>query len=122
MTRIFAVLLTAFMGCAAPSQGHPPIARITVAPAYIPLGDDYRTDVTLDGTASRDDVDDANNRQPLLYAWEVEDEYAAPAPHAEAAKVTVRVAGTHPVTVRLTVADGDNVKTTVSAQIGVTVP
>ena len=43
-------------------------------------------------------------------------------PSNTVAKATVRVSGMHPVTVQLTVADGDDVKTSTSAQIGVTLP
>ncbi len=76
----------------------------------------------LDGSASADDVDDPAHVQPLLYEWVVDDAQSQILPSATEAKATVRVAGMHPVTVHLTVADGDDVKTTTSAQIGVTLP
>jgi hypothetical protein len=89
---------------------------------YVPLGDGYQTDIVLDGTASADEVDDPAHVQPLLYAWVVDDPKSELQPSATVAKVTVRVAGAHPTTVHLAVADGDDVKTTATAQIGVTLP
>ncbi len=121
MTRMFGCFAAvSLLACSAGSPGHPPAARIVVTPAYVPLSDGYRTDVLLDGSGSSDDVDDPRRIQPLLYEWEIEDADAPVSPSLESQKVTVRIAGSHPVTVRLTVADGDDVKNTVSAQIGVT--
>jgi len=37
--------------------GHPPVARITIAPGAIPEHDDFHTAVTLDATASDDPLD-----------------------------------------------------------------
>jgi len=110
------------LGCSPGNPGHPPAARVVITPGYVPLGDAYHTDVRLDGTTSDDGVDDPKHLQPLLYQWEIEDADAPIDPSPEAPRITVRIAGTHPVTVRLTVADGDNVKSTVAQQIGVTVP
>jgi hypothetical protein len=126
MTRIFAgfpVLPAAFLlvGCAG-QTGHPPIARITVAPETVPLGDGYATDVVLDGSSSSDPVDDPNGIQPLLYEWVVDDDHAPIAPDPQAARVTTRIAGDHPVRVTLTIADGSDDKTSATAIIGVTVP
>jgi hypothetical protein len=126
MTRIFAGFAwvpTAFLlvGCGS-QTGHPPIARITVAPESVPLGDGYTTDVVLDGSTSSDPVDDPNGLQPLLYEWVVDDDHAPISPDPQAAKVTVRIAGDHPVRVTLTIADGSDDKTSALAIIGVTVP
>jgi hypothetical protein len=131
MTRIFAgfaAIITAgalgALGLVACSSetGHLPIARISVDPAYVPLGDGYATDVVLDGSGSSDPVDDPNGAQPLLYQWVVDDDHATILPDARAARVTVRIAGDHPVRVTLTIADGSDDKTSASAIIGVTVP
>jgi hypothetical protein len=107
-------------GCGNQVPGHPPAARIVITPSYVRASDGYQTDVVLDGTHSSDDVDDPKRLQPLLYQWEIEDRDAPVSPSSESPVVTVRIAGVRPVTVRLTVADGDNVKNTVSAEIGLT--
>jgi hypothetical protein len=105
-------------GCAA--GGRPPTARLSIAPAYVPLGDHYATEVQLDGSASRDEVDDPAGAFPLTFRWTVDDPGTGPI--APAKVVTVRVAGDHPTTVALTVVDRDGDQGTVSAQIGVTLP
>lgn len=123
MTRMFVAWLLLTSGCAVTKGGdHPPTARITVTPSHVPVDDNYTTEVTLDGSGSRDDVDDPSAIRPLLYEWVVEDPKALLQPDPGAVQVTVRVAGTRPVTVRLTIADGSNTKTTVTAQIGLTLP
>jgi hypothetical protein len=126
MTRIFAGFALAALGsfctgCGG-APGHPPIARISVSPAYVPLGDGYATDVVLDGSASSDPVDDPNGIQPLLYQWVVDDDHAPIAPAPTVAVVTTRIAGDHPVRVTLTVTDGSDDKTSAIATIGVTLP
>lgn len=112
-------------GCAS-RAGHPPIARVTVTPGYVPLGDSYHTDVVLDGSGSRDQIDDpigdSGGALPLRFAWSVEDDHATIAPNPSAPMVTVRIAGAHPVTVHLTVTDAQDDAATTSAQIGVTAP
>lgn len=109
-----------FAGCG--GDGHPPTARIAFSPEYVPAGDAYATDVTLDGTASRDDVDDPAGALPLTFQWEIGD----PKPRViagalDAAKLTVRLAATGPTTVRLTVTGSGGVGRA-SVRVGVTVP
>ncbi len=124
MTRIFAALGAFAIACAGCSSGaaRPPTARIAVAPAYVPLGDHYTTDVVLDGTASADAIDDPDAQKPLGYFWVVDDSGATIIPGPGAAKITVRVAGAAPTSVHLTVTNGDGDTNTANAIIGVTVP
>jgi hypothetical protein len=118
---MFVAWLLLAAGCAAKGD-HPPTARINVTPSHVPVDDNYTTEVLLDGSGSRDDVDDPLAVRPLLYEWRVEDPKAFISPDAFSPQVAVKIAGTRPVTVRLTIADGSNTKTTVTAQIGVTLP
>ncbi|MFI5288715.1 MAG: PKD domain-containing protein [Polyangia bacterium] len=121
---IAALTLFAFglgTGCGT-KAGHPPIVRVTVTPGYVPLGDAYHTDVVLDGSGSRDQIDDPSGALPLGFAWTVEDDHATIAPSPSAQVVTVRIAGTHPVTAHLTVTDAQGDSASASAQIGVTAP
>src|SRR5436305_148068 len=68
MTRILAAALaTVLSACAASCSaggGHPPTARITLAPAYVKVGDAYSTDVAADGSASSDSIDDPRGVLP----------------------------------------------------------
>lgn len=116
-----AITALAASGCGT-RAGHPPIVRVTVTPAYVPLGDGYHTDVVLDGSGSRDQIDDSAGALPLGFAWTIEDDHATVAPNASAPMVTVRIAGAHPVTVHLTVTDAQGDSATTAAQIGVTAP
>lgn len=110
----------ALAGCG--GDGHPPVARIVFTPDWLPVADDYRTDVILDGTASGNDAEDPTGARPLAYAWSIDD------PHLQvvegtpaAAKLTVRLAANGPTTVVLTVSDsGGTGRATV--HVGVTVP
>jgi hypothetical protein len=102
--------------------GHPPTARLTVAPAYVPFGDAYSTDVTLDASASADAIDDPAGVQPLSFSWTVEDGMATITPNPRAPRVTVRVAGTHPVAVHIEVTDVSGEHGAASAVIGVSLP
>src|SRR5262245_16669263 len=58
-------------GCSSEESEHAPIARITAQPRAIPQGDDYMTDVVLDGSESSDPIDDPDGGLPLTYLWEV---------------------------------------------------
>ncbi len=116
-------LIALALACGCGGAGHPPTARATVAPAYLPIGDDYQTDVVLDGSTSDDSVDDPTGTRPLEFAWAIDD----PAPRVtagslDAAKVTVRLAGSGPTTVVLTVTDGDGDQGRATVRVGVTVP
>src|SRR5690348_12032945 len=106
LPRAAALALAVAAGCAAP--GHPPTARVAIAPAYLPLGDGYATDVQLDGSASTDPIDDPTGAVPLSYFWEVDDPAVRVTAGAlDRATVTVRVAAAHPTIVTLTVTDRD---------------
>ena len=109
-----------FAGCG--SDGHPPTARIAFSPEWLPVGDGYRTDVTLDGTASRNDIEDPSGIRPLAFQWTIDD------PHLQivvgslaASTVTVRLAAVGPTVVELAVSDSGG-EGRATAYVGVTVP
>lgn len=105
------------------SAGHPPTARIAFSPAYLPAGDNYQTDLALDGSASRNDVDDPQGLMQLAFAWEIDDPRPVITAGAlDAAKVTVRIAAAHPTTVSLAVTDGAGDSGRATVRVGVTVP
>lgn len=115
------LLLAALPGCG--GSGHPPTARAVAAPAYLPIGDGYQTDVALDGGGSDDVADDPHAVRPLRFAWMISD----PAPRVtagalDAARVTVRLAADAPTTVVLTVTDEDGDAGRATLHVGVTVP
>jgi hypothetical protein len=131
MTRIFAGCLGSCIFCVAacgsPTStpgGHPPTVRIAASPAYIPINDGYLTPISLDGSSSHDDLDDPNAEKHLRYQWtlDVDDPQSPFLPSSTDPQVTLHLAGTHPVTVRLTVADYDDDQGTTTTLIGVTVP
>jgi hypothetical protein len=112
----------ALLACGCTSDGHPPTARVTLSPEWLPVGDHYQTDVLLDGTASRNDVEDPTGARPLSFAWAIDD------PHLQiragdlgAAMLTVRLAADGPTTVRLTVTDVGGIGRA-TVRVGVTVP
>ncbi|MSP60243.1 MAG: hypothetical protein EXR72_07860 [Myxococcales bacterium] len=103
-------------------DGRSPTARIALAPLYVPLGDGYRTEVRLDGRASRNDLEDPEGTRPLRFLWELDDVRPQIVDGAlDAALVTVRVAAPRPTTVRLTVTDPSGAIGRATARIGVTV-
>jgi hypothetical protein len=118
---LFGSLVAVIGGCG--STGHAPTARIVVTPPYLPLGDAYHTDAALDGSGSRDEIDDPAGARPLSFAWTIDDPMAQVTAGAlDAAKVTVRVAADHPTQVTLAVTDGDGDTGTGEGRIGVSVP
>ncbi len=128
MTRFFAafamlgVAALANLGACSNGGGHPPTARIALAPDYVPFNDGYTTDVTADGTASSDAIDDPAASHPLLFAWTIDDPDARFSPDDHSPKVTVKIGGAHPTAVHLTVLDFDGDAGNASAMIGVTIP
>ena len=54
-------------------EGRAPVARFDITPAYVPLHDGYATVVTLDGTRSKDEIDDPTGALPLGFHWDLDD-------------------------------------------------
>ena len=101
--------------------GRAPVARFDIAPAYVPLHDGYSSVVTLDGSRSKDEIDDPAGEQPLAFHWELDD----PAPQVvqgsfEEPQVQVRLQGDRPTTVTLTVRDQDGRTAIRMGYVGVT--
>lgn len=115
-------LVSGLAGCGGAPSGRPPSVRIQVSPAYVPLGDQGRTEVTLDGSDSLDAFDDPARAARLNYQWEIDEPDAPLLPDARAPIVTTRIAAERPVTVRLTVIDVDGQRASAAARIGVSLP
>ena len=102
--------------------GHAPVARVTASPRAIPERDSYQTDVVLDGTASADPIDDPDRERPLAYQWEISgDDVRIVAGRSTTGKMTIRLFGAHPATVKLTVTDEDGQSSTTRYQLQLTV-
>jgi hypothetical protein len=117
----FAIAVAA-VGCTN-DAGHRPTARIALCPEFVPIGDGYRTDVHLDGTASSDPLNDPDALVPLAFRWTIDD----PAPQVAAGSldgplVTVRIAGARPTEAALTVTNAAGASGTAAVEIGVTLP
>jgi hypothetical protein len=125
---LLAVLAALGAGACQTTTGHPPVARVTVTPKYVPEGDGCTTVVALDGTASKDELDDPSGQQPLWFRWELdEDGCVGPGPDVASGSLTaptisVRIRGDRPVTVTLTVRDASGATAVRTAMIGITVP
>jgi hypothetical protein len=94
--------------CDAPI-GHPPIARIELAPAAIPAHDEFQTAVVLDGSTSADPIDDPGGTEKLDYQWTIVDAEARfDAGSRDTSQMpTVRFRGERAATITLTVTDRD---------------
>jgi hypothetical protein len=110
------------LGSCHDEAGRAPVARFDITPPYVPLYDGYTTVVTLDGTRSKDEVDDPAGALPLGFHWDLDD----PAPQVvqggfEQAQVQVKLQGDRPTTVTLTVSDQSGRTAIRIGYVGVTV-
>ena len=72
MRRVWArVLLLCLATACGTDVGHAPVARIAASPRAVPEQDSFQTEVTLDGRASADPIDDPDGERRLVYAWEI---------------------------------------------------
>ena len=110
------------LGACTTPPGHPPIARIALAPGAIPAFDNFQTPVTLDGSASADPVDDPAGTAPLTYAWQILDTEGRYVDSRETqAAPVVTFLGDRPPTILLTVTDVDGQSSTATAHLQLTV-
>jgi hypothetical protein len=65
------VLLLCLVAACGTDVGHAPVARIAASPRAVPEQDSFQTEVTLDGRASADPIDDPDGERPLVYTWEI---------------------------------------------------
>lgn len=101
--------------------GRPPVPRFEIDPAYVPQGDDFHTEVSLDASASADELDDPDS--PLGYEWSFdEDRVRIVRGNENAVIIAITVPGDRPVTISLTVEDPDGQRSTLEQRLGVTVP
>ncbi|HJZ83811.1 MAG TPA: hypothetical protein VKN99_01520 [Polyangia bacterium] len=123
--RAVGPLLLALLGAACAEEvGRPPVARIVATPSYIPKNDNFQTPVDLDGTGSSDEVDDPQGTHPLQYRWSFSpSEYRVQEGDLGAPRMRVLLPGQGPVTVQLTVTDGDDgLATRAQVIVGITLP
>jgi hypothetical protein len=104
--------------------GHPPIARITLAPSAIPAHDNFQTAVTLDGSESADPIDDPAGTEKLTYAWTITDAAyrLAQGSTERAEKPMVTFGGERPATITLTVTDPDGNDDSATKYLELSVP
>ncbi|MBI5480741.1 MAG: hypothetical protein HY906_17920 [Deltaproteobacteria bacterium] len=110
------------LGSCHQEAGRAPVARFDVTPPYVPLHDGYATVVALDGSRSKDEIDDPAGQLPLGFHWDLDD----PAPQVvqgslDAAQVQVKLQGDRPTTVTLTVRDQSGRTAVRTGYVGVTV-
>lgn len=112
--------LAALAGCQQ-ELGRPPVPRFTIDPEWIAEGDAHETRVALDATASADELDDPD--APLDVAWTFDDDGVRfEEGHADDAAVVVTAEGERPVTITLTVTDGEGLAGRLSRRLGIVVP
>lgn len=112
--------MTALVGCGDAADpvvpaNRPPVAVASADPTRIPAGDDHRTVVTLDGSASTDPDGDA-----LSFAWDVPGGRFVGENGPNDAVTTVTFPGEAPYVVTLTVSDdrGARAATQVTVSVG----
>lgn len=111
----------AAVACSA-DDGHPPLARIVLAPEAVLENDGFQTEVTLDATTSADPIDDPTGEAPLSYQWQIlDDEARYERGRDTSATPVVRFRGDRPATIVLTVTDDDGAVTTAVAHLRLTV-
>jgi hypothetical protein len=122
MRRVWARLLPLMLVACGTDVGHAPVARISASPRAIPEQDSFQTQVTLDGSASADPIDDPDGDRPLSYAWEITgDDLRIVRGRTTEPELTITLFGAHPATVRLTVEDEDGRTSTARLQLQLTV-
>jgi len=101
--------------------GRAPVARFDVSPSYVPFHDGYTTVVTLDGSRSKDEIDDPAGTLPLGFHWDLDDPAVQVVEGSlDAAQVKVKLQGDRPTSVTLSV--WDSTRTGVrTGYVGVTV-
>lgn len=122
MPRKYALLGFLLIACTA-DAGHPPLARIDIAPGAIPAHDDFETVVTLDGSTSADPIDDPGGSEQLQYLWTIvgDDVEFQAGSHEDQAKPKVTFRGERPATVTLTVTDPDGQEASATSYVQLTV-
>ena len=116
------VLLFCLVAACGTDVGHAPVARIAASPRAVPEQDSFQTEVTLDGRASADPIDDPDGERPLVYTWEISgDDLRIVRGRTSEPVLTITLFGAHPATVHLTVEDEDGRTSTARLQLQLTV-
>ena len=122
--KLLGLLALSLLVSCSQEEGRPPVARIAATPDTIPEHDDFRTDVTLDGSDSSDPIDDPEGLDPLELEWEIEgDEFELqPGSGLTDTAPVVRFRGDTPATIHLTVTDVDRRSNTAALRLRLSVP
>lgn len=110
------VALAACAACASPDP-RPPVARIRLDPAFIAFGEP--ASVTLDGSSSRDDLDDPDASRGFTWSWD-DDGAAIEEGTVNSDVLRVRFTGRFATTITLVVTDEDGNEGSVFARLGLT--
>jgi hypothetical protein len=122
MERCLASIVAVALAACSADDGHPPVARIVLAPDAILENDGFQTEVTLDATTSADPIDDPDGATPLTYTWVIlDDEVRFERGRPTSAMPVVRFRGDRPATIELTATDGDGQTTTATAHLRLTI-
>ena len=135
VTLLFGSLLVVdgLVGCAS-EKGHPPVARLSIEPKYIPVN--VETEITLDGRRSCDEVDHpegcdksgdgsgptADCPQGVTFQWELDREVNIISGGPKEPMMKVRVTSDRPVSVVLKVKDCAGDVAEIHGEIGVILP
>ncbi len=119
---VLGVALFGAVGCGL-DDGRPPVARIQTDPNAIPEHDNFESVITLDATASSDPIDDPAGTRPLEFEWDISgDEFRLePGGGLTDSALAIRLRGSTPATIRLTVTDETGLTNTAERQIQLTV-
>jgi len=110
------------LGSCQEENGRAPVARFDLTPKYVPLHDGYTTVVALDGSKSKDEIDDPAGTLPLSFHWDLDDPALQIVDGSlAAAQLRVRLQGDRPTTVTLTVTDTTGRSGVRTGYVGVTV-
>ena len=122
--RLFVLVLMTGAAACRTNFGYTPVARIVVTPQFVPQGDAYHTDVTLDGRTSADPLNSPDaGFHDLTFAWSFSgDDVRVAQGSASSPMLVVHVAGARTVQVTLTVTSPGGESTTAMASVGLTVP
>ncbi len=110
------------LGSCQTEVGRAPVARFSITPKYVPVHDGYTTVVALDGTASKDEIDDPAGTLPLGFHWDIDDPaLQVVSGSLDQAQLQIKVQGDRPTTVTLIVTDTTGRRGERTGYVGVSV-
>jgi hypothetical protein len=119
--RVHALAALLALSACQQELGRPPVPRFTIDPAYVPEHDDFATEVSLDGSASADELDDPTI--PLAFSWHFDDDRVRIVDgDVHSSTLRIATAGDRPLTISLAVEDDDGQTSTLEQRLGLTLP